>query len=70
MLQAGLSDRRKWPLFEKSGAKTFVPLGHWRCNQHGPKDQKTSFCSQKEALPCTPLSALVETVTPWVQFAP
>src|ERR1700739_1808056 len=26
----------KWPLFEKSGAKTFADLGLWRRNQHGP----------------------------------
>jgi hypothetical protein len=26
----------KQPLFEKSSAKTFAPLGRWQRNQHGP----------------------------------
>jgi hypothetical protein len=26
----------KWPLFEKSGAKTFASLSLWHCHQNGP----------------------------------
>jgi hypothetical protein len=45
------SKRRQWPLFEKSGAKTFAPLGLRQRHQHGPKEQSffATFCSQKVA---------------------
>jgi hypothetical protein len=33
---AAACPRRKGPLFEKSGAKTFVSLGPWPLNQYGP----------------------------------
>jgi hypothetical protein len=31
-----ISDKRKQPLFEKSGAKTSVMLGHGRCRRQSP----------------------------------
>jgi hypothetical protein len=43
--------KRKWPLFEKGGAKTFVTLGRGRQNRPGSKKQRffATFCSQKVA---------------------
>jgi hypothetical protein len=42
----------KWPLFEKSGAKTFLGSGHAGGKAIGLKEQSffATFCSQKVAL--------------------
>ncbi|HTJ90972.1 MAG TPA: hypothetical protein VL356_12445 [Acidocella sp.] len=43
--------KRKWPLFEKSGAKTFIGLGRAGRRAIGLKKQSffATFCSQKVA---------------------
>jgi hypothetical protein len=45
------ADSRKWPLFEKSGAKTFITLGPVAAKPARPRLTKffAAFCSQKVA---------------------
>jgi hypothetical protein len=48
---SGQAKQEKQPLFEKSGAKTFLKLGRRQRNKHGPEWQSffATFCSQKVA---------------------
>jgi hypothetical protein len=43
MLQAGFPNRRKQPLFEKSGAKTSFMLGHGRLRRQRPWPKLAKF---------------------------
>jgi hypothetical protein len=38
-----VEEKRKWPLFEKSGAKTFVWLGAGAAKPARPKEAKNLF---------------------------